>query len=111
MFGLNDDAQSLFLMGIFSVLDAMLELPMKDALKMVLVSSDIAEALTEHSGKFGDLYKFIIDYESADWNSVSRAMIIKDLNTSDVYNAYISALCWYRDMLQVEVEGVEEESE
>ncbi|MDR2131889.1 MAG: HDOD domain-containing protein [Clostridiales Family XIII bacterium] len=98
-FGLYADAQSLFLMGLFSVLDAMLEMPMEDALNLVLVSDDIREALVSHTGKFGEVHKFIIDYESANWSAVSRTLILHDLTTEVVCDAYVEALCWYRDML------------
>jgi EAL and modified HD-GYP domain-containing signal transduction protein len=98
-FGLYADAQSLFLMGLFSVLDAMLEMPMEDALKLVLVSDDIRAALVSHTGKFCGVYNFIIDYESANWSAVSRTLILHDLTTEIVCDAYVEALCWYRDML------------
>jgi EAL and modified HD-GYP domain-containing signal transduction protein len=98
-FGLYADAQSLFLMGIFSVLDAMLEMPMEEALKLVLVSDDIREALVSRAGKYGDVYTFMIKYEAADWGGVSRMLIMHDLSTEDIYDAYVDALCWYRDML------------
>jgi EAL and modified HD-GYP domain-containing signal transduction protein len=110
-FGLYADAQSLFLMGVFSVLDAMLEMPMEDALKLVLVSGDIREALVSHTGKYGDVYNFMIDYESADWGAVSRSLIIHDLSTEDVYDAYVESLCWYRDMLVGDDEDIEAEGD
>ncbi|MDR2770518.1 MAG: HDOD domain-containing protein [Clostridiales Family XIII bacterium] len=113
-FGLYADAQSLFLMGVFSVLDAMLEMSMEDALKLVLVSDDIRTALISHTGKFGDVYNFIIDYESANWAAVSRMLILYDLTPEIIYTAYVETLCWYRDMLAddaQEEDGTEDETE
>ncbi|MDR0569766.1 MAG: HDOD domain-containing protein [Clostridiales Family XIII bacterium] len=99
MFGLGEDRESLFLMGVFSVLDVMLEMPMAEALELVPVSADIKEALTGKTGKYGDVHKFLLDYEAADWDAASRMMILKDLKAAQIYKAYIDALCWYRDML------------
>jgi EAL and modified HD-GYP domain-containing signal transduction protein len=110
-FGLYADAQSLFLMGVFSVLDAMLEMPMEDALKLVLVSDDIRTALVSHTGKFGDIYNFIVDYESANWAAVSRMLILHDLTPEIIYNAYVETLCWYRDMLSDDVRESEDAEE
>jgi EAL and modified HD-GYP domain-containing signal transduction protein len=110
-FGLYADGQSLFLVGVFSVLDAMLEMPMEDALKLVLVSDDIRRALVSHDGKFGDVYKFIIDYESANWAAVSRMLILYDLTAETVYDSYAETLCWYRDMLSDEPDGAETPAE
>ncbi|MDR0425286.1 MAG: HDOD domain-containing protein [Clostridiales Family XIII bacterium] len=110
-FNLYADGQSLFLMGVFSVLDAMLEMPMDEALKLVLVAGDISEALVSRTGKYGDVYKFMIAYESADWSLVSRMLILYDLSTEDIYSAYVEALCWYRDMVSgsPEADGEAEE--
>jgi EAL and modified HD-GYP domain-containing signal transduction protein len=110
-FGLYADAQSLFLMGVFSVLDAMLEMPMEDALKLVLVSDDIRTVLISHTGKFSDVYNFMIDYESANWAAVSRLLILHDLTTESIYETYVETLCWYRDMLSEDVPDAEEEEE
>jgi EAL and modified HD-GYP domain-containing signal transduction protein len=110
-FNLYADGQSLFLMGVFSVLDAMLEMPMEEALKLVLVSGDIKEALVSHTGKYGDVYKFIIGYESAEWSHVSRMLILYDLSTEDIYSAYVEALCWYRDMLRGDEDEDDSDSE
>ncbi|MDR1246057.1 MAG: HDOD domain-containing protein [Clostridiales Family XIII bacterium] len=110
-FGLYADAQSLFLMGIFSVLDAMLEMSMDDALKLVLVSDDIRDALVSRTGKYGDVYNFIIDYESANWPAVSRLLILYDLTPEDIYETYVETLCWYRDMLSDDEEAQGGETE
>jgi EAL and modified HD-GYP domain-containing signal transduction protein len=104
-FGLYADAGSLFLMGVFSVLDAMLEMPMEDALKLVLVSDDIRDALVSHTGKFSDVYNFIVNYESANWAVVSRILILHDLTTETIYETYVETLCWYRDLLSDDEEG------
>jgi EAL and modified HD-GYP domain-containing signal transduction protein len=108
-FGLYADAQSLFLMGVFSVLDVMLEMSMDDALKLVLVSDDIREALVSHTGKFSDVYNFIIDYESANWSAVSRLLIIHDLTPEMICDIYTETLCWYRDMFSDDAEGLSDE--
>ncbi|MCL2580791.1 MAG: HDOD domain-containing protein [Oscillospiraceae bacterium] len=98
-FKMEDKSQSLFLMGLFSVLDVILELPMKNALAMLHVTDEIRDALLEGKGEFGQIYNFIQNYEAADFKSVSRSLIVNDLTPSDVYEAYIGALKWYRDVI------------
>jgi EAL and modified HD-GYP domain-containing signal transduction protein len=109
-FGLYADAGSLFLMGVFSVLDAMLEMPMEDALKLVLVSDDIRDALVSRTGKFSDVYNFIVNYESANWAAVSRILILYDLTTETIYETYVETLCWYRDLLSEDEEEEDEDA-
>jgi len=98
-FNMKQKSSSLFLMGLFSVLDVILEMTMEDALSMVQVSDSIRDALLECKGEFGALLNFIYKYEFADWNTVSRILIVYDLNPEDIYTAYINALLWYRSLI------------
>lgn len=100
-------AQGLFLMGLFSVLDVILEVPMEKALTMVLVSDVIREALVNRKGLYYPVLEMITDYESANWSAVSRHMIIHDINEEDLSNAYIEALIWYRNLMTPDEEGQE----
>ncbi|MDL2233820.1 HDOD domain-containing protein [Ruminococcaceae bacterium OttesenSCG-928-L11] len=99
LFKLQRESQSLFLTGLFSVLDVILEMDMADALKLVLVSDDIHAALVERTGKYATVLSFIENYETADWGAISRELIIHDLSTEDIYDAYIEAVSWYTDLI------------
>ncbi|MDR2932456.1 MAG: HDOD domain-containing protein [Oscillospiraceae bacterium] len=98
-FGMEDEAQGMFLMGLFSVLDAILERPMDEALQLVHVSDVIYEALVDHKGAYYPVYEFLLQYEGANWKTVSRMLILYDVATEDVYASYVDALCWYRELL------------
>lgn len=89
-------SQELFLMGLFSVLDIILDKPMDEALDMVIVSKDIRKALVDHSGPLASAYNFILQYENANWQEVSRLMLVDNIDMDRVYNAYCDALRWYR---------------
>lgn len=97
-FSLKGAADELFLMGLFSVLDVILDKSMEEALKFVKVSQNINDALLNGSGEFAEILNFIIKYEEADWGTVSRIMMLKEISTTDIYEAYINSLSWYRDM-------------
>lgn len=99
-FGLAMKSDELFLMGLFSVLDVILERDMKDALKMLQVEGDIAVALTEHKGKYAPVLEFITHYEMADWQEVSRQMILQEIELDTVYQAYLDSLRWYRTLMK-----------
>ncbi len=89
-------SQELFLMGLFSVLDIILDKPMEDALDMVIVSKDIRSALIDHAGPLAPAYEFILQYENANWQEISRIMLVDNIDMDKVYNAYCDALKWYR---------------
>ena len=97
-FGLAMKSSELFLMGLFSVLDIILNMTMEEALKKVNVSKEISDALVYHKGEFAMLYDFIVAYENADWQEVCRQLIVKEINVNTVYEAYTETMCWYKDM-------------
>ena len=95
-FDLAVKKEELFLMGLFSVLDVILEKPMEEALKMVTVSKDISDALLYNEGKLAPLYEFMVQYETANWPEVSRLMILQGLDEAKISAAYMESLVWYR---------------
>lgn len=92
-------AQELFIMGLFSALDIMLEKPMEEALKMVQVSKNVKEALLENKGDFAKVLNFIKRYEVADWTEISRILVLENIDMDKVYEAYLNSLKWYRDLI------------
>ncbi len=97
-FELSLKSQELFLMGLFSVLDLILEKPMEEALKIIKVSKEIEEVLIRKEGPFAPVYDFMLQYETANWSEVSRVMLLRNLAIDDIQSAYVNALEWYRDL-------------
>ena len=95
-------SSELFLMGLFSVLDIILDKPIKEALSMVNISKSISEAIIDRKGQFFGILEFIELYELADWKEISRILVVTDKDEADVYNAYVDALAWYRDLFGME---------
>lgn len=98
LFDMGGLSAELFLMGIFSVLDVILNKPMKEAIKMVKISKPIYDALVNNSGEFAPVLNFAKSYELADWAEVSRIMVIDKIDMNSAYEAYLDALKWYRDL-------------
>ena len=91
-------ASELFLMGLFSVLDIILDVPMEEALEKVNVSKNIRNALIDQKGAFAEVYEFMNAYENADWQEVCRLLVVKDISVDTVYKAYTETMVWYREM-------------
>jgi EAL and modified HD-GYP domain-containing signal transduction protein len=98
-FEMGQLASELFLMGLFSVLDIILDKPMEEALKSVSISKPISDALCHHTGSYATVLEFIEAYEDASWQEVSSRMILGDMDMDKVYGAYLEALQWYRDLI------------
>lgn len=99
-FGLKMQSEELFLMGLFSVLDVILEKPMEEALEKISVSKDIKAALVSGTGKFAPVYEFILAYESANWSEVSRILLLNNIDANIVYSKYTDALRFYREAIR-----------
>ena len=94
-------ASEAFLMGLFSVLDIILERPLEDAMHMVKVSLEIENALLHHKGPLGEILTFVLQYETANWPEISRQMVLKGISMNTVYEAYVNSLRWYRDLISI----------
>jgi len=100
LFEMAVQSQELFLMGLFSIIDLILEKPMPDALDLMNVSKNIREALVDHKGSYFKILCFLEAYEGGNWQEVSRIMVIENIAMDDVYKAYINTLEWYRDLFK-----------
>ena len=99
VFSLAPKRSELFLLGMFSLLNVMLDLPMEEALKKVKVDKEIENALLNAAGPLYPVYTFALDYELASWAEVSRQILVGNLDEAAIYKAYLDALQWYRDIL------------
>ena len=95
-FGLAMKTEELFIMGLFSVLDVILDKSMKEALQVVKVSKDIEDALVEQKGKLAPVFDFVKQYEDANWSEISRQMVLYGISMELVEKSYMDSLVWYR---------------
>lgn len=101
VFGMAMRSQELFLTGLFSILDIILDCSMEEALSMVRVSGKIRAALLEHTGSLAEVLHFIVKYESAEWQEVSRQLVLKNIEIPDVSHAWVSSLQWYAKLISM----------
>lgn len=99
VFGMAMRSQELFLTGLFSILDIILDCSMEEALSMVRVSGKIRTSLLEHTGSLAEVLHFIVKYESAEWQEVSRQLVLKNIEIPDVSHAWVSSLQWYAKLI------------
>ncbi|MBQ4347410.1 MAG: hypothetical protein IJC39_03070, partial [Firmicutes bacterium] len=102
--------QALFMAGLFSLLDVMLEKPMYEAIKEVAVSRFVEQAMIEKEGPLAPVMELVYAYERADWDKVSILMIQNQTDMDHISKAYLDALMWYRSLLQ-SIDDTESEEE
>lgn len=88
-FGCKPEAA--FIVGLFSLLDVLLDQPLTYLLLNLPLSEDIVDGLMHRKGHTGQLLNFVIDYEQGDWSAARH-----DISHDDAVSAYIAALQWAR---------------
>ena len=97
--GRGGDTNACFLVGLFSVLDAVSGLPMVDLLEAVAVAPALRDALMERTGPYAMPLSIVEAYERGEWNSVSRQALSAGLDAARVGALYVQSLAWTRDQL------------
>lgn len=92
--GLETEALDLFFMGLFSRADAMLGMPLAEALEHVPLHPESHEALLRHSGRFAPVLELAVAYEGGDWPAVQQHTRRLALNERQQPALYREALDW-----------------
>ncbi len=96
MAGLRERSQG-FLMGMFSLLDALIDVPLEEALQQLHVSQRIAAALlgtAREQDLWRAIYRMACLYEKCDWNGVKAAASALGIATSNLALAYSESTLW-----------------
>lgn len=90
-----------FLLGLFSLLDAMLGQPMEEILKQVPLDDDVKAAL---EGKHSD-YQYCLDlvkaYERSDWDGIETMLAEPGISLDKADNFYTEAMDWTQGILGI----------
>ena len=88
---INPEIQpQMFIIGLFSVLDALMDTPMIDLLDTVILSVPIKLALMDQAGEQGEILKMVLNYEQLSWDE----LINSSASTKDLVESYIEAVNW-----------------
>lgn len=98
--GLGSQALDLFFMGLFSLADVMLGLPIEEALSHVPLSKPSQRALLENAGEFAPVLQLAIAYEHGDWAAVSDRLQRLHLDEHGSPARYREALDWAHRLVQ-----------
>jgi EAL and modified HD-GYP domain-containing signal transduction protein len=94
---------TVFLTGLFSLLDVFLGLSMRDIAREIQIDAKVRAVLTGESGPATDLHRLLLAYEQGDWLTVASLATQFGVQPSDVAKAYGESLVWYNRFLAVDV--------
>src|SRR5262249_29610174 len=90
----KQDAGSAFIVGLLSLLDVLLEIPMDKILSRLELSDDVCAALLNRKGPLARPLQVVESYESADWDRAESIARESALAPELLPNLYIDALHW-----------------
>lgn len=84
----------LYLAGLFSMLDVLLQRPLGEILEELQLAPDINEMLLRGTGSCGDLWQFVLAYERGAWDVVEARARGLGLEHGTITEAYVEAIRW-----------------
>ena len=83
-----------FLVGLFSLVDAMLDRPMNDILRELPLDDDIVAALLRGDNDLAQLHTMVRHYEKAEWNEFAAGAKMLRIADKDVAELYRQSVNW-----------------
>jgi len=90
----NREAQSLFLTGMFSLFDAVLDLPMKRVFEEVPISKDIRKTILGEMTPYRDILDLVVSFEYGNWGKLNFMIKKHKLIDKEVINCHIKSIEW-----------------
>jgi c-di-GMP-related signal transduction protein len=92
--GLSESSNDLFLLGLLSAVDAILDMKMADVLKEVTVRAEIRDALLGRSNVLRDVFDVVLAYERGYWDRLESAAARRGIELDLVPEMFLQALDW-----------------
>ncbi len=94
----KNDQDNLFITGVFSVLDALLESPMEEILERINIPETIADALLTRTGLYGPILSLAEACVSQDTDRIQDLSDALILSADQVNDAHLRALAWVEQL-------------
>ncbi|MDR3563049.1 MAG: HDOD domain-containing protein [Negativicutes bacterium] len=99
--GMGARSTDLFLMGIFSLIDCLLDRPLLDVLAELPISGDVKAALLGEANPLGDVLGLILAYEKGDWELFSELAAKLQVPEEAVPDLYFNAMLWAGNLIHI----------
>ncbi len=96
---LGSHASDLFLVGLFSSIDALIDRPLEEVLSQVAVSDSVRDALLGGANPLSRVYNLVLTYERGDWERAAELARELDLDESILPEAYDRSVQWVDQVL------------
>ena len=90
----DKEANALFVVGNFTLLDALLGIPIAEALKRVNLPAEIANAILNHEGKYAPYLELALSLESNQFAQAERLCTQLKIDPSAASRAHLASIEW-----------------
>ena len=97
--GLRAASGPLFLVGVFSMLDALMGVPMAEVVTRLDVDAEVAAALERREGFFGAVLSLVEAYEAGAWDAVALHCAEVGVAAETLCARYMESLAWARERM------------
>ncbi|MBU0754999.1 MAG: HDOD domain-containing protein, partial [Planctomycetes bacterium] len=101
LFKLEDRADELFLMGMFSTIDALLDMPMERIVKEIGLAPDLQAALLGQTCPLTSILNVAIGYEAGKWELFEESKKGHDLNEEAIPSLHLEAVKMAEELLEI----------
>lgn len=98
--GMQELAPDLFLMGLFSLIDAIVDRPLEEILDELPITDEIKEALTNNGGPLGKVYELVIANERGEWEKFPELAAELNLNEYEIPAIFLQSLEWTQQVMK-----------
>lgn len=79
-----------FIVGMFSLLDALMDTPLDELLASLPLADEISDALLHNTGPYAEILHNTIAYDQGDWAAID----CPELSNSQLTDLYLQAVAW-----------------
>lgn len=97
--GKPESANDLFLLGLLSAMDAILDMPMSEVLKEIAIGAEIRNALLGKSNGLRKILELVMNYERGNWDEISREARSLGIADEAITERYLESVDWAQQVL------------
>jgi len=99
-FNLQKYQLDLYFLGLFSLLDALLQRPMEEVLEDIPVDVNVRNALLGKESRFTEIFNFIVAFEEGDSDSVLKIVKKLNLDHKKIEDYYMQSVSQANELFQ-----------
>jgi c-di-GMP-related signal transduction protein len=99
--GLRGSANDLFLLGLLSAVDAILDMKMQDVVHEIAIGDEIRGALLGERNKLRDIFDLAVKYEMGCWDALAADARRLGIQENAIPELYVESVEWARSLLSV----------